>query len=871
MDPFKLTDNPFRRKKNAEQMDFEEIYSLFADPPDYHKYLQPRHHIMIGSTGSGKSAVLKALSLPVQLKRDRLEHVPFYGIYLRLKNPEVKHFVRIYEDYEDSNTFEHFLCVDIALEFLEQFRSSLRNDKDEILGIASRIINEEYMLKIMDANVDKVIERLKGIKRIIRNSIINNILIENLSRQMNMKVINLDLFISIIERINDELLSKIGKQKLCLLIDKYDYLKSLSRVLNVFLDQSLEETLCVKFAVRYLPELFGSDISGRKIDLKRDMEILSLDHNPDDPQYKDLLKHIANNVIAQLQGTSNIVDLLSCETPPEIISAIDKNATPGENLRQLHRLERGKARNMRQKLCYGFNCLTTLSGGNILNFLNLCEKAIDNEMQRNREMGKGINLVSAKSQANASVSLASIVFNKDINVEIGEEFREIRSFIYSLGKECERKGMESNLFEGSAFSIPPNIGEGVANILRKGFLRRFFLCSPEDLIAMNLNKDYIPERGALSPLLAPRFGTSWINKGEIPLTKNKIIEYMLFPITDQPDADTYYGEKKLLPEDPVFISISIKDDKKCIERCKLLKTTVNNIYKQDTRNRMRLVGLSGREICVTARDLWKQDLHRFTADIPKIVKKAKYIVHDVTPLEYEKERKKEKHVSIGVLFEIGLSLSYKRPFFLYHDYRYEPFDKNKLPKLLRDWDVKKWDPSSPDFKNVSFREWYREAIHQHGFVSREWPCPFENEKLSCDYEDKISKKIKKTYISFQPRNKDQRDFLTDLLATKYKITEISPADYPMDDEACQMCFAMQSCIVKFIDCTEAVEDYVVEIGLCSAVDLSSVLYMYDADLSDHPVLMSRCFPCAWHKNTYKQDIKNALEDFMSKFKLGRRR
>ena len=130
MDQHKLIGNPFKREKNAEQMNFDEIYSLFAYPPDYKKYLQPRHQILIGSTGSGKSAILKELSLPVQIKKHRVENLPFYGIYLRLKNPEVKHFVRIFEDYEDFSTFEHFLCVDIVLEFLMQLKKIHEESKE---------------------------------------------------------------------------------------------------------------------------------------------------------------------------------------------------------------------------------------------------------------------------------------------------------------------------------------------------------------------------------------------------------------------------------------------------------------------------------------------------------------------------------------------------------------------------------------------------------------------------------------------------------------------------------------------------------------------------------------------------------------------
>lgn len=242
MAQFKLTNNPFRREKNAEHIDFDEIYSLFAEPPDYDKYLQPGHCVLIGSTGSGKSAVLKALSLPVQLKRNRLENLSFYGVYIGFKNPELKHFVRLYEDYNDYATFEHFFSVKAVLELLIQLKDTILKHDYEILRSLPHLINEEYNLNMKDINVNSAIERLEEVIRIIRNNIINNRLIRDFSGELNMKVLNLDMFIYMIERINSQVLAKIGKQKICLLVDKYDYLKELCQVLNIFVDQNLKKS-----------------------------------------------------------------------------------------------------------------------------------------------------------------------------------------------------------------------------------------------------------------------------------------------------------------------------------------------------------------------------------------------------------------------------------------------------------------------------------------------------------------------------------------------------------------------------------------------------------------------------------------------------
>jgi hypothetical protein len=101
----------------------------------------------------------------------------------------------------------------------------------------------------------------------------------------------------------------------------------------------------------------------------------------------------------------------------------------------------------------------------------------------------------------------------------------------------------------------------------------------------------------------------------------------------------------------------------------------------------------------------------------------------------------------------------------------------------------------------------------------------------------------------------------------------------MGDVTCRTCFAVRNCVIRVIDCTEALPDYVLQLGLSEAVDsinsmkgkLPATLLAYDTDWGDNPVLMSRASKCSWHESTYKKDIEDALDDLVKPLGLGGRK
>ncbi|MCX5895966.1 MAG: hypothetical protein NTZ51_09080, partial [Proteobacteria bacterium] len=86
--------NPFRLKNQADDMEPDEIASLFGEPPGFEKFLQPTHHFLIGGRGSGKTTLLRAVCSSVIDRRTEQKNVPFTGVYIPFKGFEVGRFVR---------------------------------------------------------------------------------------------------------------------------------------------------------------------------------------------------------------------------------------------------------------------------------------------------------------------------------------------------------------------------------------------------------------------------------------------------------------------------------------------------------------------------------------------------------------------------------------------------------------------------------------------------------------------------------------------------------------------------------------------------------------------------------------------------------
>lgn len=68
--------------KSADGLSMEDVIKLFEDPPIfYERILPPINQALLGGSGSGKTMILRSLSLPVLSKRFGLEKLQFLLTY----------------------------------------------------------------------------------------------------------------------------------------------------------------------------------------------------------------------------------------------------------------------------------------------------------------------------------------------------------------------------------------------------------------------------------------------------------------------------------------------------------------------------------------------------------------------------------------------------------------------------------------------------------------------------------------------------------------------------------------------------------------------------------------------------------------------
>ena len=146
--------NPFRLKKQADDMEAAEIASLFGEPPGFEKFLQPTHHFLIGGRGSGKTTLLRAVCSSVVDKRSQRNKVPFFGVYVPFKQFEVGRFVRSFELTGSASPFWLYFASELFLRIMEQIQDSSRFNafSDEFDTIVRRVFSARSVLVLRPRN-----------------------------------------------------------------------------------------------------------------------------------------------------------------------------------------------------------------------------------------------------------------------------------------------------------------------------------------------------------------------------------------------------------------------------------------------------------------------------------------------------------------------------------------------------------------------------------------------------------------------------------------------------------------------------------------------------------------------------------------------
>ena len=893
--------NPFSYK-SGEAMTSEEVKQLFSNPPGFTTYKNPsKHCIIVGSKGSGKSILLKCLSVQVQSTDKKIEDLNYCGIYIGRVIDTTK-FVEQNKKFEKTDVFEHFFSLLVIAEITDQLSEVLN---EEINKKSTGFFNERFIEKLNPLNDNETVNiGFKPPKRLPNNlKEISNYIkekLQDLLNQLSPERFNpeeygyssfwkLSGLLQILKDFYDEI-KPFSIPKLCLLIDDLQDLEELgSLILNRFLRHRYLDFLTVKIGTRRT----YFDVASLNVEYERDFDILILDCDPNNPDHIKFLRKFANRkVMVEWKLTEEEMKEISIDTllpsaKPEEIKDWDYKITPANNFAKIGIIESGQSkRNLRQKCYQGFECVAKVSMANPFVFLEICQVAY--EEQRKYDIDSASPKVEAKAQSEALIRKSRRY--RDVGIsskkDYSEYFSGIRSFICNTAKQLEERQIPQQ-FEGVKISIPvEEIDSLYLPLIREAILSRDLFINKENILALIFNPDTIPSKIELNRLICPSYGISWESERHMELSKEEVIVFIKKPLTGDSDSHPFgviskqkelFGKNELAPSlipkhkmDIPWVFGSGPYDEEYKERLGKIKKAVNTIRRERLKDSKRIYS----EEDIFSLDVWtlrNKYAGNYKEYIFDAISKSIYVVADVTGF-----------ISTGVAYEIGLAIGTGKPFFLFRDVKdtgktFNSDYKKVWHPFLQEHDVREWDKEKKEKKGITFKEWYWKNIDKHGCeLNGHLECILKGflPDKKCAFKNLIEKGMDKAYISCQSQNKKAEKIIIDILSTKYNLYPISLSDIPTTDPICSKCAAIKSSKIQIIDVSAHKKNekgdpcFALELGFTYASHKDRTKMIFDADLQSDPVEMFPGKPCGWHAVTIERNLEENLEEFMKSFSYG---
>lgn len=857
-EPFKAKLNPFRIKTAEHYQKPEDINFLFAYPPEYDVYKSPNNFIILGSRGCGKTILLKKLSLVAQSLEQDITKLEFCGVYIQ-RLLQLNNLLQIYRrGFDGTEKFEHYVALKVIYETANQF--SQTSISTEAKRNISDIIKETVGLESFQGDLNNLARHLEEAVESFEQFLTSDPA-SKMADPKGLKIQNLGALITFLKRLSKAI---YPLPKVSLLIDDFqDYEELGISLLNHLVSHKLLDFLCVKVSARNL----AFEVADLSIEPFRDFEIRCLDGNPNDPQWLDFLRKLANNKLKtewQLSEedleTINIDTLFPAIKPQGI--QWNKQKSPGENLVKI------ADRDLRQKCFCGFGAIAKVSMMNPFDFFEVCDKAYDLE-----EKNKGLVTIPLGIALDAQTSALLEKSRNYIEVELISRkaysgfFLGMRALIVNLARHLEQKQNPPS-FEGMRIALPEDVSVEYGELLRKAIIHRDFFISNEQLMPILLSPSPAIEEIEINRLICPRYAVSWEYIGKVRIEED-ILDKFFKKRYGEPtkskqkpllDAEEYermplFGKQDLW----VFGARphGVNDPK--------IQRTVNAIRQEEAKSTRR--ALPTQATYYMDEEIAKRLFApRFPDYLGEAIKRSSYVVTNITG-----------EFRTGVAYEIGTAFGYKRAVFIFWDsdqlgrgFNAEE-DKKPWHPFIVQHDLKEWTGELK--RKKSFKWWYKTYIDDIGKkASGQVKCPIKSfEQEQCPFDDFIGKGINKPYILFQTRNKQAEEFVISFLASR-NCYPILRNDVPKEaDDICFRCISIQASRFQIIDGSARKKEIkgdptcALELGFAYALHREKCLMLYDADKDPEPVVMFAGGQHGWHESTLEKDLKEKLQEFMDKF------
>jgi len=493
-------DRPIQKTK-PDTMNENLVSKLFVAFPDiYNNVIKPGHTILYGPRDSGKSMLLRYLSLSVQLKKPQtLQDVPIVGFYFPLSASLCGPFVEAHDcDPGKYDMFSHYLSVLFVEVLLDELHKQSLQIDDELRSLLIQAVLESatfmpptedpiHFLESYRQSISDYVESRKSLVATEEHSI---------TYFHNLVPI-------LCSRFNRIFSKAMGREVVThILIDGYENLESLSPAINVLIERFPRPSYYLKIGARRFGSRISHDLRKRPVDFGQDYTVVSLHWNhPGQSRYRKWIRAVINAHFeytndSTFQGV-DIFSYLETGNPDKILLFEEDYSLP---------IFLTKKRGSRQRNYHGFNAYSLLSSGIIGAFIVLCDDLTLAGIQKD---DKPLHMISKIAVERANTEFKLIMGRGR------EHGLKLQRLVYHSLLECERRFL---MGEGDEAITCPVILDRLDSkedtelfeMLKKGLEEGIIQSYEKELVEHEVN-DTIPQIFWPNLIFSPKLGLKpWI-------------------------------------------------------------------------------------------------------------------------------------------------------------------------------------------------------------------------------------------------------------------------------------------------------------------------------------------------------------------------
>ena len=470
------------KPKIADSLHENEVSDLFTSQDTYIKIMNRETMFIVGPRGTGKSMILRYMSMPIQSERHKSDTSVLYdnehcGVYINCS----KHYFGQIKEKSNSNTqqtsiwkenFIHMFNLTICYTLFENIENSRKypifdmteSEEAAVCEKISRVLNCKKSYSFED----------------ISNEVRKKMMFLYANFDEKVSITTVQGFVSELEYILRSKILGFKNKSLCILLDNHNELTDMQR-------QMINEIISIRtiFKIATLPLKFSSERElGKSISFTNDFETVDIGitnlsiKSPNFNTTKCFLRDVANK------------RLKAYDIKVETLLNSDNIGDSKDRIRY-----------------FGFENFVLLSSGNARMFLKLLNMAI----QKWSDSGKSIPV---SVQQEAAYTLADELMRKDINFLPKQHRSKIRSFILKIGllfKNYHKRTGEYYLQIG--IKDPENISKSARELLSLAIEHNYIMQSP---VIRESRKGFKLESVTLLNAVLPYF--------ELPLRTHQVRE-----------------------------------------------------------------------------------------------------------------------------------------------------------------------------------------------------------------------------------------------------------------------------------------------------------------------------------------------------------